>query len=137
MKTDAIYAKSRSFIIEGDPVPLARHRHGHGHTWDAQKQLKLGMGLQLSNQNNDQPLLSGPLKLTIIFYMPIPKHGSKKLHHTPHFVRPDLDNMVKMICDVANGVIYKDDSAISEIHAEKHYSNLPRTEFTISELRTK
>src|SRR5271157_1483322 len=106
---EAVYAKCRVYMIEGDPVPLARHRHGNGHTWDAQKQLKLGIGFQISNQNRDQPFLSGPLKLNVRFFMPMPKHGAKKLYQTPHFVRPDLDNMIKLICDVCNGIVYKDD----------------------------
>jgi Holliday junction resolvase RusA-like endonuclease len=127
--------KSMVYIIQGDPVPLARHRHGNGHAWDSQKQIKFGIGIQLINQHGDLPLLEGPLKLDITFFMPIPKKGAKSLHGTIHAIRPDLDNLIKMICDIANKIIYKDDCAISVIIADKQYSHYPRTEFTLTELR--
>jgi Holliday junction resolvase RusA-like endonuclease len=129
--------KSMSYIIDGEPIPLARHRHGKGHGWDSQKQLKLGIGLQISNQHNNLPFLEGPLKLEIVFYMPIPLKGAKTLNGTIHTIRPDLDNLIKMICDVANGIAYKDDCVVASIIAHKQYSTLPRTEFTLTELRAR
>ena len=53
-----------------------------------------------------------------------------KLHH----FKPDLSNLIKFVEDLANGIIYKDDSQISCITACKVYSQYPRTEFTISSL---
>lgn len=129
--------KSISYIIDGEPVPLARHRHGNGHAWDSQKKIKFGIGMQISNQHNNLPFLEGPLKLDIIFYMPIPLKGAKSLNGTIHSIRPDLDNLIKMILDVANGIVYKDDCIVSSINAHKQYSALPRTEFTLTELRAR
>lgn len=37
-------------------------------------------------------------------------------------VRPDLDNLVKLVLDALNGVAYADDSQIVRIHAFKKYS---------------
>ena len=129
--------KSMSYIIDGDPVPLARHRHGTAHGWDSQKQIKFAIGMQITNQHDNLPFLEGPLKLEITFYMPIPKKGPKSLHGTIHSIRPDLDNLIKMICDVANGIIYKDDCTVASIIAQKQYSVSPRTEFTITEMRAR
>lgn len=126
--------KTVTYIIPGNPVPLARHRHGITHAWDSQKRIKFGIGIQLSDQHNGQPLLAGPLHLFLDFFMPIPKSGPKSLDGKPHPIKPDLDNLIKMICDCANGILYKDDAAIYKITASKHYSHNPRTEITAMEM---
>ena len=121
-----------SFILDGNPIPLARHRHGNGRTWDSQKQAKVAIGLQLVNQFKHEPL-TGPLKLDVTFFLP-PPQKNKKIINTYHHYRPDLDNLIKMICDSANKILYKDDSQISVLNAQKKYSLKPRTELAISNI---
>jgi Holliday junction resolvase RusA-like endonuclease len=36
--------------------------------------------------------------------------------------KPDLDNVVKSICDALNGVVYRDDSRVTSLIVEKRYS---------------
>ena len=50
-----------------------------------------------------------------------------------HSVVPDLDNLVKFICDVMNKGFYIDDSQICILQAEKLYGE-KRTEVTIQEI---
>lgn len=71
--------------------------------------------------------------------MPIPKSLSKKKKAlltgqpcTSHKLG-DLDNLAKNCMDAANGVLYKDDSQVYELHTYKVYSGRPRTEITILE----
>ena len=129
---------SFSYTIEGTPVPLARARHGMGRTYDSQKKLKFSCGLQLQSQHNGLPLILGPLKLEVVFFLHIPSGLRLDLiqgiYGTPHDTRPDLSNLIKYIEDVATGIIYKDDSQISIIIANKIFSAIPRTEFTITRL---
>lgn len=47
--------------------------------------------------------------------------------------KPDIDNVIKIICDSLNGVAYKDDAQIVGIYAIKLYSETPRVEVKISE----
>lgn len=74
------------------------------------------------------------LKLT--FYMPIPKSYSNKkrieLENAHHKIKPDIDNLIKMILDRASGKIWEDDYSISEITATKLYSNNPRIDIEIT-----
>ena len=42
--------------------------------------------------------------------------------------KPDADNIVKAILDALNGLMYKDDSCIVELHCIKYYSDVPRVE---------
>ena len=67
--------------------------------------------------------------------MPIPKSLSKvkkdALKGKPHYLRPDIDNLIKFILDSANGILYLDDAQIYTINAHKIYDEHPRTEIEI------
>ena len=120
------------YTIDGIPVPLKRPRFSAGHVWNSQKQLFMIYGICLKEQHNDLPLYEGPLSLSITFYFPKNKKQTNSYWHT---FRPDLSNLIKLIEDTAQGVLYKEDCIISEIHAKKVYDNDTRTEFTITELK--
>lgn len=125
------------YIIPGDPVPLARARvnTNSARIWDSQKQIKLLTGLEIRKQHDNRPLFKDPVELNISFFMKQPKRGpNSKLYY--HQSIPDLDNMIKYICDVCNGILYKDDAIISSIRAKKVYDKNPRTELTISTLHS-
>lgn len=131
-------ATSFCYTIEGRPVPLARARHGKGKTYDPQKKTKLGHGLQLKIQHGGRPLIKGPLKLEIVFFMQIPSGLSVNqidtIYKAEHSTTPDLSNLIKYVEDISNGIIFKDDAQISFIIARKIYSAIARTEFTITKL---
>jgi len=79
-----------------------------------------------------------PLEVVIKFYMPMPRSVSKKLREplltgVMHTVKPDIDNLIKMVLDALNKVAYEDDKQIVDIYAYKRYSEQPRTEITITE----
>ena len=64
-------------------------------------------------------------------YKNLLKKNAPKIHTT----KPDIDNLVKFVCDSLNGVCYRDDSQIVELKAEKHYTESgPRTEVFINEI---
>lgn len=77
------------------------------------------------------------LGIDIKAYMPIPKRTPKyklpdlvsgKLRPT---VRPDWDNIAKLICDALNGVVYDDDRKICEARVQKFYGETPKTIVTV------
>jgi Holliday junction resolvase RusA-like endonuclease len=74
--------------------------------------------------------------LYVIFYMPMPKSWSKKrkieLDMKPHLIKSDLDNLLKMILDRAEGLLFDNDKRIYSIRAEKVYSDRPRIELTLN-----
>lgn len=63
--------------------------------------------------------------------MAIPKSASKKKRQIMleggirPTKRPDLDNILKIICDALNGVAYHDDASIVYAAIEKMYSETP------------
>lgn len=82
--------------------------------------------------------VEGPLELTVLVYLPIPKSASRRVHEDMATgkirptKRPDLDNVLKLVMDSLNGLAYKDDSQIVDEDGEKWYSRTPHVEVKIS-----
>lgn len=124
------------YILLGDPLPLNRARVNWNtrSVFDSQKKEKLKARITLEGQREDKPILEGPLKVNVVFYLSIAKKRERFIKEdTPHAQKPDLDNLIKYISDVMNDIIFKDDCLITDIAASKKYSKFPRTEITIED----
>lgn len=119
------------YVLSGNPIPLARPRYSNRNVWDCQKALKQTARTMLEEQHANLPLFSGPLILDVTFYIKVPRVKRSKLCGKPHIYRPDLSNLIKFVEDVANGILYKDDSIIAQCIAQKFYDEEPRTEFRL------
>lgn len=105
-------------IVNGD-VPTKYSMYGT----DIEKKWKDSMR---HFSKNKKPLFC-EIKLKVIFY--IKRTNTKER---------DLDNMVKFICDVMNGIIYKDDKQIIKLNAEKRFTNKEeKVLLEISEIKSK
>lgn len=130
--------RSGTYILACDPIPLARARYAHKRVWDSQKETKLLCSMMLQDQHDDQELFKGPLQIDIVFFFKVPPSFSEKKklerYGKPHMVKPDLDNLIKFILDIANDILYDDDCTVSSITAQKIYDENPRTVLSITEL---
>lgn len=127
------------YVIMGNPKALERPRYNYRTrtVYDNQKNERLVLGITLQSQHGTQPFYIGPTRLTAHFYMPMPLRMPISQDDTYHYYKPDLDNMIKLLCDISNGILFKDDSIICEIFAKKLYSIQPRTEFFLEEINGK
>jgi len=127
-----------TYVLEGDPVALARVRisrtQGVFRVFDSQKELKLISQITLRNQHGHRPLYKGPLHIDCDFYFHIPKTNKIARLGYYHVYKPDVDNLCKMILDISNGILFHDDSMVAEITCRKLYDAKPRTEFRIYKL---
>ena len=90
----------------------------------------------------DQELLQTPLNIHVTSYHQIPKSpaGGKKTKALMESKdirptkKPDIDNIIKIVCDALNGVAYADDRQIVGVFAQKFYSSIPRVEIEIGEV---
>ena len=134
------------FILKGKPKALKRHRSTRsGRMYDPSAKDKKQMWLQIAKFKPKHPL-AGDIMLKVVFYMPRPqshfrtgkyKHLLKDDVPERHSITPDLDNLVKMLCDTVQGKnrMIVDDSQICMIQAEKIYANTKaRTEVVIEEI---
>lgn len=132
----------RVYVIPGNPVSLKRPRFSSAtkRVYNSQRSEMLVLSIGLQSQHDDDPLFEGPLHMDVTFYMPISasmtKKNQEKLKDTFNTSRPDLDNLIKMVADVANGILYKDDALIASISAKKVYDSNPRIEFSIQPIKS-
>ena len=81
-----------------------------------------------------------PLKLTLKIYQAIPKSTSKKkaremmAHAIYPTKKPDVDNILKSVCDSLNLVCWKDDTQIIKLESSKFYDEKNWMEITIEEV---
>ena len=93
-----------------------------------------------AKQQWKQKPLECPLVVELDIYRPIPKSTSKKRRKLKNervirpVVKPDIDNYSKGILDSLNGIVYKDDSQVVSLIANKYYSDNPRVEIRVSKL---
>lgn len=126
----------QKYMIIGQPTPLARPRFvskektGKVHVWDSQAQVKTGAGLQIRSQHKG-PIFNCPVHFDIQFYFEAYDHHK---HGIFNAMKPDVDNCVKFVLDVCNGIIIRDDAIVVSLSAFKKFDNFARTEFTIREL---
>ncbi len=126
--------------IPGKPIAKKRPRFARRGkftiTYNDQEGEEGRFMLLLREQWHKEPSMD-PITLNIIFYMPIPATTPKKVIQAmregnfKHVKKPDLDNLLKFVKDCGNGVIWKDDSQVFRIFAEKVYSENPRTQIQI------
>ena len=69
----------------------------------------------------------GPLRLSVIFYMPRPKsHIGKRgvFPGAPKYpsVRPDTTKLLRALEDALNGIVWKDDAQVVDQVAQKRYT---------------
>ena len=75
--------------------------------------------------------LAGPLSIDLAVGVQIPVSWSKKRQaaaeagHVRPTKKPDLDNIVKSICDGLNAVAYADDAQIVAMSVRKFYTHTP------------
>ena len=137
-------------IVYGNPVAQGRPRFsrqgGFVKAYDPiqSKSYKQLIRLEL------QPLLSDPAFkpidraccLFLKVFRTIPNSFSKKKRYAAAegvirpITKPDTDNYVKGVLDALNGTVLKDDSVVCEIFAQKFYSERPRIEVFIDDLKT-
>lgn len=130
---------SMTYVVLGPPAPWSRAAPNYirRSIYDTQKNLKLLVGIELASQHGERPLFDGPLHIDWCFYLEIPtRYKSKRasMIGKPHYVKPDISNLIKFYEDVSNKIIFKDDSTIATGTWKKVYDEHPRTEFTIRKI---
>ena len=142
-RKNVLIAERNVFVcVDGVPTSLQRHRscilNGRVHSYDSQKKLKKTVleSILMQLPPTFEPFQC-PVEMLVEFYMPIPNSFSKRKQRSlidyPHDKKPDLSNLIKFFEDAFNGVLYRDDSLISKIHASKVHSLEPKTLICVRE----
>lgn len=129
-------ARVKEYLINLAPIPWKRAGLHEKTFFDKQTREKLAFGIYLNSQHGNDPKFTSPVKVEVTFHMPLPKTVSKRKDTIWHCTLPDIDNLQKFLLDAINdtGVIWKDDSIVSAVFAQKVYDKQPRTHIIITEL---
>lgn len=144
--------KTVEIVVYGDPVPQGRPRFArmgnYVHAYDPQRSknykelVRFWITQALKKNTSFKPLKNACiLDLTIYMGIPTSWNKTKRIEASEGVIRPigkragDLDNIVKLIQDSANGLLWEDDSVITDLHARKRYTaELARVEIKVTEV---
>ena len=123
-----------SFVMDGVPVGKGRPRFSRktGHVYTPEKTARYEERLAWAAQceMKGRPLFEGPLEVRLTALMPVPASKPVKWKaaalgglHRPTG-KPDADNVAKVL-DALNGVVWRDDAQIVELHVSKTYGDKP------------
>ncbi len=90
------------FTVEGPPVSQQARNRTRLHEW----RTRVATAAEQRWPDSDAPL-NGPLQITVVYY------------HDRIIIRMDNDNMVKPIQDALIGLVYADDSQITDTRVRK------------------
>lgn len=126
------------FELSVAPVAKARPRVTRNGTYTLEKTATATAAVrrQLSEvmaRGRTRPFKAGtPLLAFVICYLPRPRCRKGEFFHV---VRPDWDNLGKLVSDAANGVVWHDDSQVALGGVFKIYTQgMPRIELHVAEL---
>lgn len=127
-------------IVPGKIKGKARPRIGKGYAYTPKDTVTYENWIKHCYIEQSNKLLEGSVKAEVRIYHEVPKSYSKKRismikdgFDKPN-KKPDIDNILKIIFDSLNGIAYKDDSQIIEIHVDKQWTfEKERIEFKLTE----
>jgi len=133
----------KTYIIHLSPVAWSRPgvNFKNGAIYDSQKHLKSVLRENLKRQHVNSegealPLFKGPVRIRGEFVFTYPESWSKSKREANmyHQVKPDSDNLEKLLFDCLSGILIVDDAVISHNEFKKIYGDTPRTVFTVEEI---
>jgi len=113
-----------SFFVSGVPIPQGSARafivNGKPVITSANRNLAAWRRLMSDAAQGHACMLEGPIKLGVSFILPRPKSLPKKVQW--HVKKPDLDKLIRAVCDSLTGIMWQDDSQVVTVQATKSYA---------------
>lgn len=113
-----------SYFVKGLPTPQGSSRAfvvgGRAVITSANPNLKDWRHLIADASQEQAMMIEGPIKLGVGFVLPRPKSLPKR--QMWHIKRPDLDKLIRAVCDALTGIMWHDDSQVVTIEATKSYA---------------
>jgi Holliday junction resolvase RusA-like endonuclease len=134
-----------TFKVDADPVGKQRARYAkrgnfvQTYTPDKTRNYEALIKEAATEAMGNSEILETPVNLYLYIRAPIPKSLPKKRLEAclngleKPIKKPDASNVLKSIEDAMNGVVYKDDSQIVNIHVAKVYSSVAGVDVCVKE----
>lgn len=118
--------------VDLKPTPKARPRFNtvSGRPYTPSKTTDFESLIKFYARTHFATPIKGAVEIIINFNF-IKAKSSKLTHHTK---TPDIDNLIKSVCDGLNKVAYKDDSQIVKLTSSKNFADRDGIDIYIKEL---
>lgn len=114
-----------SISIPGEPVAFARARSKGKQRFNPRKQADYMTAARhfAAMAMRGRPLFAGPVEMEVdaVFIPPASWSKKKREAATWKATKSDLSNILKLLEDSFNGIIYADDAQIAKLSAAKRY----------------
>lgn len=131
------------FCVPGLPVAKARARFARRganvttYTPEKTERYENLVGMAANLAMKGRPPFDAAILLNVAIYLSIPQSWSAKRQAkaVDGFIgatkKPDADNVLKALKDGMNGIVYVDDSRITDVILKKRYAQSPRVEISV------
>lgn len=133
-------------LVEGEPRgkgrPKFARQGGFVRVYTDDKTMKYEALIQLEARRamKGRPLITGPVKIRMEILHPVRASWSKSKRAgalagtIAATVKPDSDNVEKIVYDALNGYVWGDDTQVVDAHVTKHFSETPCVSILITPL---
>lgn len=124
------------FAVYGKPQGKARPRFTrNGHAYTPQNTVDYEKQIKQAYISAGGQLISDTAPILICITAEFKKAKSNKMHSPT--IKPDTDNIAKIVCDALNGVAYHDDKQIVSLAIDKVWADDERIVVRIEEFKEK
>lgn len=120
----------RAFIPKGGKFPVVTADNAKMKPW--RQQIAWTALAERARAGQGAPPSPVPICLQMVFYFSRPKSAKKSIMHK--LTKPDLDKLQRAVLDALTGVLFKDDSQVVGIHAQKLFGQPERMEIEVTEV---
>lgn len=113
--------------VEGRPQGKSRPRFSNGRAYTPRTTVDYEKRVAMAYREQDGVYHTEPVAVEVLAVYKIPKAMPKgrkaeiMAEAIPPTVKPDIDNIIKVVMDALNGVAYKDDAAVAFVTGAKMY----------------
>lgn len=133
-----------NIVLPGEPIGKGRPRfvratgvaYTPAPTRRYEDQLRAVAGLAMRGRD----MLTGALEVDVLVFISVPQSWpAKKRQSAANGLirptsRPDADNYLKIACDSLNGIVYRDDSQITDVQIRKRYAFQPSLQIFVRQI---
>jgi len=123
--TDIMFSIPGKVSGKGRPKFARRGKFVTAYTPEKTRAMESIVKQYASEEMRGKKLLNGPLSLSIRVYQHCPQAWSKKRKAAANWItgKPDADNIIKLIGDSLNGIVWADDSQVANLTFSRRYTS--------------